>query len=117
MNVPIFIWRGQPVKTVGDLTDALHGIVHRKNPNEAALFLERYSGVAGEYAEANVGYCLGYLSKTDLVAGLELFGVNHPIFGDARAVKRTTPDQAFMLGQGLAEIDALTRDIQKGEGK
>ena len=108
---PVFTWRGQAVKTVGDLTDALHGVVARNNPDEAEWFLNRYRSAVGESADENVGYCLGYLNKKMMVTGLRLFGVQHPYFGSADEAKRVTPRQALLLGMEAGKATAIDNGI------
>ena len=103
----MFTWRAQPVKTIEDLTDALHGVVRRNSPSEAALFLERYREVVGDNAEVNVGYCLGYLSKENMLKGLRLFDVNHPILGSANDARKLSSEQVFALGLDLGRQSAI----------
>jgi len=80
----------------------LEQIIERDDPDEAAEFLIAYLA-QNEHAEANVGYALGYLSQSQMVAGLRLFDVEHPFFGGAAEAAKITPDQAFAMGQKMGE--------------
>lgn len=102
-----FAWRGRCIVTVEQLTDSLYGIVTRGNPDEARWFLDRYREAVGPDAERNVGYCLGYLSKENMVKGLTLFNVEHPYFGTAEQARKLSPRQALELGREIGRENVI----------
>lgn len=93
-----FIWRGKDLSAITSMTSTLSDIVSRDDEFEANLFMRAYREVTPEDAEANVGYVLGYLPKDLMVAGLRMFNVKHPIFGDADEAEKVTPTTALELG-------------------
>jgi len=103
-----FVWNDQPVRSLGDIVSALDTIVTRGDADTAAEFLNLYREQS-EHADSNVGYALGYLSFEKLAAGLQLFGVSHPVLGSAEMVRGMNPEQAFDLGRAWGE--ALRRSV------
>lgn len=77
-----FHWRGQVVRTYGEIGAALCGL---KTPAEAAEFFKVYRAI-NEYAAPNIGYLMGYYDDETRRRVYALFdgadiGVAHPIFG------------------------------------
>lgn len=106
------VWRDQQIRTVANLTDALAGIVLRGNPDEAALFRERFKDITGEYGDVTIGYCLGFLPAKRMIAGLSLFRIRHPYFGYAeQAVNNDNAAQREQLGGDVALASAFTRNV------
>ncbi len=80
-----FDWNGARVATVGDVVRAL---MRLKDEAEAKRFMAEYRK-ANRHADANIGYCIGYIGgsddasvarRTDLQAWC---GTSHPVLGEA----------------------------------
>lgn len=84
------IWKGQELKTIGNLCDAMKNIVSKEDATE---FMRLYR-LANKHADENVGYLTGYFSAEEADRMRELFDVSHPIFGR----KSPTPEQALKAG-------------------
>lgn len=71
-------WKGQEIKTVGDLMDK--GISKCNTREEAQEFMSKYRN-ENEYAEQNIGYVIGYFDQEERKRLQEWFTVDHPVFG------------------------------------
>lgn len=91
MDTEKHIWKGKEIRTIGDLVTAIDGLESRE---EAQEFIAGYRAV-NEHADANAGYCTGYLGSQDAERLREWMGTAHPIFG----MKSPTPEAAFAKGQ------------------
>ena len=83
-------WRGQELKTIGEITDAMKKI---KTKEEAAEFKAAYR-LLSRHADSNLGYLTGYFGPKEADRLRELFEVSHPVFGN----KNPTPAQALEAG-------------------
>lgn len=109
-----FIWRGKDLSAITSMTSTLSDIVSRDDEFEANLFMRAYREVTPDDAEANVGYVLGYLPKDLMVAGLRMFNVKHPVFGDADEAEKVTPTTALERGITIgAELARHPQTIAK----
>lgn len=71
------VWKGESIDTLGQLVGAISGL---EDQAEAQAFIAAYRAVE-EHADANAGYCTGYLGWA---RGAELrlwMGTAHPVFG------------------------------------
>jgi len=72
---------------------------------DAEEVLDKAKGGNPKFAEANIGYLLGYLSEEERNRLYKLFpSCDHPIFGASfRHGKEPSPKQALMIGwaQGI----------------
>lgn len=96
------VWKGETLDTLGQVMSAISKIVEAEDSIEAEQFLTVYAAVNPHAAE-NIGYGLGYLSHEQMVKGLALFKVTHPIFGGSTTAKEITLEEAFRLGQEKGE--------------
>lgn len=71
------IWKGKPLVTIGELTDAIAALSTRE---EAQNFITAYRQVS-EHADVNAGYVTGYLGASDAERLREWMGTPHPVFG------------------------------------
>lgn len=79
-DAPDFIWKGEPLRSIRELLDAMFAIDHAE---EAAFFMAEYRK-ANEHADQNAGYILGYVEPPERRRAMyELFMVSHPVFGGA----------------------------------
>lgn len=90
------IWKGNKLKTIGDLM--ILGIDKCETKEEASEFMRLYRA-ANPHADVNIGYLSGYYGQSEMMRIQEWFGVAHPIFG--RAIP--TPEEAFNAGKKLAK--------------
>lgn len=95
-------WMNQEVRTIGDLVRTLAAIIDKGDPEEAQAFRHEYQRV-NEHADANIGYCLGYLAHDSMVAGLRMFSVSHPVFGGPVTAAAVTPEGAFEAGKAIGK--------------
>jgi hypothetical protein len=101
------LWNGKELETYGDVADAMGEIiamtdeVSGRRKQRAAEFMRAYRADS-EHADANVGYLCGYYGHDQMVEALNLFGVSHPILGDAPAAYLVTPERAFEMGKEWA---------------
>lgn len=58
-----FNWNGKAITTVGNLVSAINSVT---SPDEAAHFIEAYRVAEPLHANANVGYCIGYIGGDDV---------------------------------------------------
>lgn len=69
------IWKGNEIKTIGDLLDK--GINQCKTKEEAQEFMRLYREV-NPHADENVGYLSGYFPPEEMARIQDWFGVSHP---------------------------------------
>ena len=75
---PPFEFDGRPAGTVGELLDA--AMLAQRN-GKAAEFLAAYRAYSA-FADANLGYILGYVEPPERRRELyAAFNLNHPVFG------------------------------------
>lgn len=93
---------------MGDVITAIKKV---ENSADAFLFKVSYTkyvmqengmllGEALGVVESNIGYAAGYLDKVDGQRVLDLFKVQHPVFG--KNLRDVTPEEAFKLGMKWA---------------
>lgn len=92
------IWKGQTLETLGQYLDAICAI-HKKGDQQEAVEFTGLWLAENEYALQNIGYLAGYCEQETMVGILQLFGVNHPVFGGPTAAATLTPAHAFELGR------------------
>lgn len=93
------VWNGKALKTMGDVCDVIEGIAKSGNKVEALAFRSYYRSLYPRVADVNIGYSSGYYSRDMAKKILELFEVEHPVFGRAQL----TSEEAFELGKKLGE--------------
>ena len=71
------MWKNNEIKTVGNIINAVENIKTKEEANEFKKIYRKEN----EYADANIGYIFGYLSKEERKRLQELFAVDHPVFG------------------------------------
>lgn len=94
-----FQWRGEELRTIGQLTAAVGALSSRE---EAQEFIAAYRAHE-PHADANAGYVTGYLDPVTAERLREWMGTPHPVFG----MKSPTPEEAFAAGVRLAEERAV----------
>lgn len=85
-------WKGKNLKTIAQVCDAMEAL---KNKEEAQKFLASARKANPQHADANIGYLMGYFSRTRWVQLSEWFGVSHPIFGNQFDL---SDEQIFQMG-------------------
>lgn len=74
----VFSWKGKDIATHGDVMRAL---LRLENKEEAQKFLNLYRS-SNQYADQNVGYCLGYFLAEDRHRIEQMLpSISHPLFG------------------------------------
>lgn len=109
MDTAPFVWKDQEITTLGETLSVVSGIIDRDDKQEAQEFLAAYREFS-KHADNNIGYGLGYLGHDQMVKGLRLFDVRHPVFGGADEAAEVTPAQAFKAGMDLGE--QMRRDAE-----
>lgn len=101
-----FTWQGDPLTTIGDLSDAMCRIDAIEDEEErqrtADVFMEQYRAHT-EHADSNIGYLTGYYGHDQMVRMLRLFATQHPIFGGPALADTVTQEGAFAAGVAMGE--------------
>lgn len=90
------IWKGQELKTMGDL---MNGIKRCDTREEAQEFMRIYEQ-ENAHARENIGYMAGYVSVEEADQIYDWFGVSHPIFGTSHP----SAEDAFRTGMRIGEM-------------
>lgn len=109
----VFEWRGVPLTTIGDLSDAMHAIYSIEDEEErqrtAGIFMDQYRAHT-PHADSNIGYLTGYNGHDTMVAMLRLFSTQHPIFGSPALADTVTQEGALAAGMAMGE--AMRQEAQ-----
>ena len=73
----MFVWKGKELKTVGQIMEAAARLKSLKE-GQAFMKLARESS---PHADANIGYCTGYLDGKAAARVLRFTKTSHPVFG------------------------------------
>lgn len=85
-----FVWKGEELRTMGQLGDACLACKTKKEMQE---FMKEYRACCA-FADRNIGYWTGYLDQKKADRIRDWAGVTHPIFGR----KHPTAEEAFAAG-------------------
>lgn len=102
----VFEWQGEPLTTIGDLSDAICRIDGIEDMEErqrtADVFMAQYRAHT-EHADSNIGYLTGYYGHDQMVRMLKLFATAHPIFGGPALADQVTQESALAAGMAMGE--------------
>lgn len=90
LNQAPFIWKGNELKTLGDIMDAVDACATAEQTRELR---DAYRAV-NQWADDNLGYLTGYYDERRGAELREWMQVQHPIFGS----NTPTAEQAFAAG-------------------
>lgn len=104
-------WSGHSLKTYGEVSDMMKTIYDSGDQVKADDFM-KFMHKQGEHADSNIGYLTGYFNPETSLGMRKMFGVRHPIFGNAIPTPETANGDKKLMGGYLRGIQEQGQKLQ-----